>query len=188
MDHQIGCTGSAQGLEVERGSGRLQTASAKRLSEDGRAKVESAPLPMALESEPYVWLRPFFKQLQQHPPFRHFASAHQFEQLLQAIAAEHPTEAAQMRQWTATAQHMLLLHLASMVEQKASAEPIELWRVQKGDRELRCVAHYLPNGIDLRLMEGSDFRRTQLAKDAPAVNALAENWKTALKGRGWLDR
>ena len=107
---------------------------------------------------------------------------------MQAIATDHPAEAARMRQWTTTAQHMLLLHLASRLEQKAGAESVELWSVKKGERQLHCVAHYLPSGIDLRLMEGTDFRRTQLVRDAPAVNALAENWKIALEARGWMDQ
>jgi hypothetical protein len=46
---------------------------------------------------------------------------------------------------------------------------LELWRVAKDSRELRCIVVYMPNGIDLRLMAGEDFRRTQLLKDAPAV-------------------
>jgi hypothetical protein len=27
---------------------------------------------------------------------------------------------------------------------------VELWRVAKGDRELRCLAVYMPTGIDMR--------------------------------------
>jgi hypothetical protein len=111
------------------------------------------------------WLCPFYARLQQHPAFRHFAPSHQFDQLVQSIAAEHPAKAGQMREWSAGAQHGLLLHLASMITQNEGAEPVELWRVKKAERELQCVAHYLPIGIDLRLMEGEDFRRTQLVKD-----------------------
>jgi hypothetical protein len=40
-------------------------------------------------------------------------------------------------------------------------------------------------GIDLRLMEGEDFRRTQLLKDGPAVEAKAEEWKMKLVQFGW---
>jgi hypothetical protein len=47
------------------------------------------------------------------------------------------------------------------------------------------MAVYLPNGIDLRLMEGVDFRRTQLQKDAPAIEAQADGWLRALQERGW---
>jgi hypothetical protein len=41
-------------------------------------------------------------------------------------------------------------------------------------------------GIDLRLMEGVDFRRTQLAKNANTVTARAEQWRDALLERGWV--
>ena len=53
------------------------------------------------------------------------------------------------------------------------------------ERELRCVVIYLPSGIDVRLFEGADFRRTQLLHDGPAVDQLCEHWRTALLERGW---
>jgi hypothetical protein len=62
---------------------------------------------------------------------------------------------------------------------------VELWRVAKDGRELRCVAVYMTTGIDLRLMEGEDFRRTQLLRDGPAVEALAEQWQAKLRVAGW---
>ena len=34
-------------------------------------------------------------------------------------------------------------------------------------------------------MEGEDFRRTQLCKDALEVEALTHKWRTALVGVGW---
>jgi hypothetical protein len=49
-----------------------------------------------------------------------------------------------MREWSLGAQQALLDHLASMIDQKAHADPVELWRVRKGERELRYVIHYLP--------------------------------------------
>lgn len=90
-----------------------------------------------------------------------------------------------MREWSVAAQHAVLIHLASMVDQKAHAEPVELWRVRKGERELRCVVHYLPSGIDMRLMEGDGFRRTQLCKLALEVERLSDNWRNALLKVGW---
>ena len=44
---------------------------------------------------------------------------------------------------------------------------MELWRVAKDTRELRCVVRYMPSGLDLRLMLGDEFRTTQLHKDGP---------------------
>jgi putative signal transducing protein len=44
----------------------------------------------------------------------------------------------------------------------------------------------MPTGIDLRLMEVEDFRRTQLLRDGPAVEARSEEWrrKAARQGLG----
>jgi hypothetical protein len=140
---------------------------------------------MSLTSDPHAWLRPFFARLLAHPAFRQFAPSHQFEQLVQAVEREYPSKAATMREWSVGGQHALLSHLASMVDQQASADPVELWHVQKNERKLRCVVHYLPSGIDVRLLEGQDFRRTQLCKIAPEVEKLSAEWLKALLEVGW---
>jgi hypothetical protein len=62
---------------------------------------------------------------------------------------------------------------------------VELWTVRKGERELRCVVRYLPAGLDLRLMLGDEFRTTELHKDAPSVQARADEWHEELLNRGW---
>jgi hypothetical protein len=66
-----------------------------------------------------------------------------------------------------------------------AAREVELWCVRKDSRELRCLAVYMPTGIDLRLIEGEDFRRTQPLKDGPSVEARAEEWRTKLLEKGW---
>ena len=38
---------------------------------------------------------------------------------------------------------------------------------------------------DLRLMDGDDFRRTVLLRDALALQAKAEEWKAKLAAAGW---
>lgn len=62
---------------------------------------------------------------------------------------------------------------------------VELWRVRKEEWELRCVAVYLPSGIDVRLMEGDDFRRTRHVRDAIECTALSDQWKQKLTAVGW---
>jgi len=47
------------------------------------------------------------------------------------------------------------------------------------------TTQYLASGIDLRLMEGDGFRRTQLCHAAPAVQALSDEWRAALLARDW---
>jgi len=52
-------------------------------------------------------------------------SSHQFEQLVQAVTADHPSKAAQMREWSPGSQKGLLGHLAMTVDQaKPEAERV----------------------------------------------------------------
>lgn len=60
-----------------------------------------------------------------------------------------------MREYEPTAQGMLLGWLKDVVNEKPNpTREVQLWRVKKGERELRCFAVYLPTGIDVRLMRG----------------------------------
>ena len=136
-------------------------------------------------ADPHAWLRPSYARLRSKPAFNLLWYAHQFEQLREAIATEHPVEAEQMRAWSPAAQLGLMEHLAKMANDAASVAVTLLWRLRKDSRELRCVAQYLSIGIDLRLLEGQGFRRTQLCHSATAANILAEQWRLELLDSGW---
>ena len=93
-----------------------------------------------------------------------------------------------MREWHPAAQSALLKHLSdSLDELPHPSRDIELWRVRKGARTLRCVAVYLSIGVDLRLMEADDFRRTELIKQPELVEARASEWKSALLEKAWSE-
>ena len=111
--------------------------------------------------------------------------SHQYELLRRAVAEDHPAQAAQMAEWSIAAQEGLLLHLASVALDTSRVSIVELWKVNKNGRELRCVAQYLSTGIDVRLLEGEGFRRTQLCHTAPEANELNDKWLAALVERGW---
>ena len=55
----------------------------------------------------------------------------------------------------------------------------------QGDTDNSLCSTYLPIGIDLRLMEGDDFRRTEVHKDGDLAEIKAAEWKQKLKERGW---
>jgi hypothetical protein len=55
--------------------------------------------------------------LQANPAFSQSARAHQFAQLCNALSAEHPSEAEEMRHWSNATQNALLAHLASPVDE-----------------------------------------------------------------------
>jgi hypothetical protein len=111
-----------------------------------------------------------------------------FEALCCAVEPEHPSRAASMREWSSAAQQGILGWLETVTKEKQAVRKVELWRVTKDTRELRCVVRYLPRGLDLRLMLGEEFRRTELLKDAPSAEARASEWREALLERGWNAR
>ena len=113
-----------------------------------------------VSSDPGAWIRPYYAAIAQRPGFFQLAPAHQFAALLDAIAADYPTRAAELRDSTTTTQSAILGWLHDVTSQKPPAREVEMWRVRKGERELRAVAVYLPTGIDWRLLERDDFRRT----------------------------
>ena len=142
---------------------------------------------MTLTSDPHAWLRPYYVILSAQAGFRQLAPTLQFEHLRRKVAIDHPTKAAEMREWSIGGQHGAIIHLASMVDQDETGRDETLWRVYRGGRTISCVAHYLPGGIDLRVMEGEEFRRTHLCRDAPEARVLAENWLLALDDDARLD-
>ena len=77
----------------------------------------------------------------------------------------------------------LVRHLASLESLGSGPASRELWRAEKSGRHLVCRAVYLPHGIDLRLLEDDDIRRTVLLKDGPSAEATARAWRDALLGR-----
>jgi len=93
-----------------------------------------------------------------------------------------------MREWSPAAQEAMLKWLSDVSHEHPNpTNEIELWRVRKGERELRCLGVYLPTGIDVRLFEGDDFRRTQLVKDAIEVAAVGDDWRRKLQVSGWTE-
>jgi hypothetical protein len=102
-----------------------------------------------------------------------------------AIAQDQPGRAAELQGSNDTTQNAMIGWLADVTSQKPAVREMELWRVRKGERELRCVAVYLPTGIDLRLMENDEFRRTQLCPDAPTLHAVSADWHARLVQVVW---
>jgi hypothetical protein len=114
------------------------------------------------------------------------SSAHQFEALATEVEKDSPMKGAVMREWSAAAQEAMLKWLSDVTQERLNpTNRVELWRVCKVGRELTCVVMYLSTGVDVRLMEGNDFRRTKLVRDGPEAEALAKVWKTKLTENGW---
>jgi hypothetical protein len=141
---------------------------------------------MGLTSDPHAWLRPYVATLKADPAFATLAMPLRFAALCDVVGVDHPDRARWMKEWSPAAPTGTLHWLESVTkEERAAVTELELWAVTKGKRKLRCVARYLPIGIDLRLMERDDFRRTELHKDADLAEIRAMGWRQALEERGW---
>jgi len=122
-----------------------------------------------VSSDPHAWLRPIYARLRADPSFARLSSSHQFTELVRAAAEVSLSQAVTLREYNDTTQMMLLGWINDVVNEKQNPKrKVELWRVRKDQRELRCVAVYLPSGILVRLME-----------------AVSDEWQRKLAGRGW---
>ena len=137
-----------------------------------------------LSSDPHAWLRPIYRAFTRDGSFPQLAPIVQCQPLVDAAAEISEAKAALLRQNSPAAQSGLFGHLAMMEAQRLLDPSEELWRVRKDGRELVCVAVYMPHGIDLRLLEDDDIRRTRLLRDAPAVEAKAHDWQQMLRASG----
>ena len=61
--------------------------------------------------------------------------------------------------------------------ERHTAKEIELWMTTTGGRERRCLAVYVPSGIDLRLLEDGEIIRTELFHDGPSAVGAARRWR-----------
>lgn len=50
---------------------------------------------------------------------------------------------------------------------------------------VHAVVYTHPLGLELRVLRGDDFLRTQVVRDMGAAVTLADEWKRRLEERGW---
>ena len=139
-----------------------------------------------VSSDPHALLRPLYRQLADDRAFSLLSTETQFQRLVDAVAQQSEHRAALMREYTPAARAALLGHLRKAEEQRPGAREVELWAARKASRTLCCVATYLATGVDVRLLEDGDMRRTQLVGDGSKAEALAAEWKAAATGLGWV--
>jgi hypothetical protein len=138
-----------------------------------------------VSSNPHAFLRPLYRRLAADRAFHLLAEQMQFDRLVDAAAEISERHAALMREYNAPTRSAMLRHLAKAESLRPGAEQVALWTLTKGNRVLTCVAVYLPNGVDVRALEDGDMRKTQLVKDGPHAEALAQEWLAKDEAMGW---
>jgi hypothetical protein len=81
------------------------------------------------------------------------------------VQADYPSKAAEIRDWNHATAVAMLTWLDAVTRTRPRHRGTEVWRMRKDGRECRCVAVYLPTGIDVRRFEGDEMRRTLLVTD-----------------------
>ena len=133
-------------------------------------------------------MRSYWADLHRESPFfPNLAPELQAEALASAIEADHQAKAAEIREWNPATRRAMLAGLDQGLRERHATKVTELWRVRKGERELQCVAVYLINGIDLRLLEGGEIRRTELFEWAHVLQMRARGWRRELERSGWRE-
>ena len=140
---------------------------------------------ITVSSDPHAYLRPIYRQVAADRTFAMLASETQYSLLVEAVSRQSEHRAALMREYTQPARMALLSHLAKAESLRPGPAEVMLWTLTKASRVLTCVALYLAHGVDLRLLEDGDVRRTQLVKDGPHAEALAHELRCAAKMLGW---
>ena len=131
-----------------------------------------------VSSDPHAWLRPYWADLhRQHAFFGNLAPELQAAALADALDQDHPAKSAEIRAWSPVTTRAMLAVLDQALAERHTAKETELWRMSKGVREQRCIAVYVPSGIDLRLLEDGEIVRTELFHDGPAVVSTARRWR-----------
>lgn len=138
-----------------------------------------------VSSNPHAFLRPIYRGLASDRMFHLLADQLQFDRLVEAAASASEHHAASMRRYSPDAKIALLRHLAKAESIRPGDKQVEMWLLRKPQRTLKCVAVYLPNGIDLRVFYNDDMRRTQLVQDGPRAESLAVKWRKKAEAVGW---
>lgn len=132
-----------------------------------------------ISSDPNAWLRPFWAELRKQPFFDKLAPELQAGALAAALEDDYPAKAQEIREWNFATRRAMLAVLDQALVESHTAKETELWRMRKGEREVRCVVVYTAVGVDLRLVEGGEMLRTELFSDGQLALVRARQWRTA---------
>ena len=143
-------------------------------------------MPASLFTSPHAWLLPYYSALRRSGRFLELTPHLRAQALADVVQKDYPAQAAEIRAWDPTTAETRMLWLDIATAETARPREVELWRMRKDERELRCLAVCLPSGVDLRLFEASNLQQTHLLRNATAAHLLSEAWVRRLRADGWL--
>ena len=85
---------------------------------------------------------------QQQSFFANLAPELQANALADALAKDHPNQAAEIREWNSTTRRAMLAVLDQALKETHADKQVERWRMKKDNRVMTCEAVYLRVGLD----------------------------------------
>lgn len=132
-----------------------------------------------LSSDPHAWLRTYWARLHhQQQFFPNLAPELKLAALAEAVEADYPVRAAEIRAWTPVATRAVLASLDRGLAARRTSRDVVLWSADGPAGAIRCIARYLPTGIDLRLSVNRQLLRTHLFADGASALGAARQWRT----------
>ena len=141
-----------------------------------------------VSNNPHAWLLPYWSDVNRQSFFARLAPELQAGALAAALEADYPAKAQEIREWNMATRRAMLAVLDMALAARPATREIELWRVAKEQRDVRCVAVYLPAGVDLRLLEDGEMTRTELFTDGLTLQSRSREWRAALVRTGWREQ
>ena len=127
-----------------------------------------------VSSDPDAWMRPYYEAVASQEGFALLPIPIQFAALVDAIAQDHPSRAAKLREFDdLPSQRAILGSLTRIVYPRPAQREIELWRVVNDSRELRCIART----CRLELICASWKARTSGARNCSEMALRCRSWR-----------
>lgn len=127
----------------------------------------------------------YYQQLLRAGTFNALASEQVASLLAEAIQADYPNQAQEIREWTTATRQAMLGVLDDLAEAGDLSRHTTLWRASQLKRQAECAAVYLPQGIDVRLLIDGDADRTSLVANPWLAEEQAAVWLRGLLASDW---
>lgn len=133
----------------------------------------------------WTWLFAYYSRLRSSSAFANLSPDLQQRMLADAVAADHPRRAEDIRGWNTATREAMLALCDDATRQRSIHRRETLWRASKGARSVECQAVYMPIGTDLRLLVDGDLNRTLLVREPVLVSVESGRWRTNIAQAGW---
>lgn len=134
----------------------------------------------------YAWLAVYYCQLRRVDSFNELSPGLRVSALAAAVGRDYPARAREILEWNGTTRSAMLGVLDDLTTHKQIAREVMLWSASRSSDTLECVAVYLPQGIDLRVLTNGQTLRTLLLTENNLAGHQSASWRLEFSALGWV--